>query len=97
MSFIKNSFDGRDLPLIEAQKQFKKELDKKVSEIVESLPEMLRPIIAEAAKELAENLPEVLQEPDSVTRDVLDEKAIYMRLLFKTSNALGHGAGWLRE
>ena len=26
MSFIQNQFDGRDLPLIEAQKHFKKDL-----------------------------------------------------------------------
>lgn len=96
MSFIKNQFDGRDLPLIEAQKQFKKELDLKVEEIINELPEMLRPIIAEAAKELAENVPDVLQEPDSVTGDALDEKAIYMRMLFAVSNQLGHGASWLR-
>lgn len=96
MSFIENRFDGRDLPLIEAQKQFKKELDLKVEEIINELPDVLRPIIARAAKELAENVPDVLQEPDSVTHDALDEKAIYMRLLFAVSNQLGHGASWLR-
>ncbi|MBL5251515.1 hypothetical protein HKY33_24360 [Escherichia coli O157:H7] len=96
MSFIQNSFDGQDHNKIAAQKAFKAALDKKATEIVESLPAMLRPIIAEAAKELAENVPEVLQEPDSVTHDVLDEKAIYMRLLFAVSNQLGHGCSWLR-
>ncbi|EPU4249902.1 hypothetical protein ACVW5Z_000660 [Escherichia coli] len=96
MSFIQNSFDGRDLPLFEAQKQFKKEFDLKVEEIVSELPEMLRPIIAEAAKELAENVPDVLQKPDPVTHDKLDEKAIYMRMIFAVSNKLGHGANWLR-
>ncbi len=96
MSFIQNQFDGRDLPLIEAQKQFKKELDLKVEEIINELPDVLRPIIAEAAKELAENVPDVLRKPDSVTGDALDEKAIYMRLIFSVSNALGHGASWLR-
>lgn len=97
MSFIKNSFDGRDLPLIEAQKQFKKELDLKVEEIMSELPEMLKPIIARAAKELAENVPEVLQKPDPVTHDKMgDEKAIYMRMLFAVSNKLGHGANWLK-
>ncbi|PLB62461.1 hypothetical protein APX95_14560 [Escherichia coli] len=96
MSFIENKFDGRDLPLIEAQKQFKKELDLKVEEIISELPEMLKPIIANAAKELAENVPDVLQEPDSVTHDAMDEKAIYMRMLFAVSNQLGHGASWLR-
>ncbi|HGX4812977.1 TPA: hypothetical protein ACNEYZ_004562 [Escherichia coli] len=96
MSFIENKFDGRDLPLIEAQKQFKKELDLKVEEIINELPEMLRPIIAEAAKELVENVPDVLRKPDSVTGDELNEKAIYMRMLFAVSNQLGHGASWLR-
>lgn len=96
MSFIENKFDGRDLPLIEAQKAFKKEMDSKVNEIVESLPEMLKPIIANAAKELAENVPDVLQKADPITHDELDAKAIYMRLLFAVSNALGHGASWLR-
>lgn len=96
MSFIENSFDGRDLPLIEAQKHFKKELDLKVEEIMNELPEILRPIIAKAAKELAENVPDALREEDPVTHDAMDEKAIYMRLLFAVSNKLGHGASWLK-
>ena len=96
MSFIQNHFDGRNIPLIEAQKQFKKALDLKVEEIMNELPDVLRPIIAKAAEELAENVPDVLQEPDSVTGDALDEKAIYMRLIFSVSNALGHGASWLK-
>lgn len=96
MSFIENKFDGRDLPLIDAQKQFKKELDLKVEEIMNELPAILRPIIANAAKELAENVPDVLRKEDPITHDALDERAIYMRLLFAVSNALGHGASWLR-
>lgn len=96
MSFIRNQFDGRDLPLIEAQKQFKKELDLKVEEIISELPDVLRPIIAKAAKELAENVPDVLRKEDPITHDALDENAIYMRLIFSVSNALGHGASWLK-
>ncbi|HGX8755585.1 TPA: hypothetical protein ACJINT_001481 [Escherichia coli] len=96
MSFIQNQWDGQDHNKIAAQKAFKAALDLKLEEIINELPEMLRPIIAKAAKELAENVPEALQEPDSVTGDVLDEKAIYMRLLFSVSNQLGHGASWLR-
>lgn len=96
MSFIESKFDGRDLPLIEAQKHFKKEMDKKVEEIINELPDVLRPIIARAAKELAENVPEVLQKEDPITHDSLNKNAIYMRLLFSVSNALGHGASWLK-
>ncbi|QPE55695.1 hypothetical protein [Escherichia coli] len=97
MSFIKNHFDGRDLPLIEAQKQFKKEIDLTVEEIINELPEMLRPIIAERAEELVENAPDALKKPDSVTGDVMaSAKAVYMRLLFSVSNQLGHGANWLK-
>ncbi|EKK0098897.1 hypothetical protein PJ644_004577 [Escherichia coli] len=96
MSFIQNQFDGQNHSLIAAQKAFKAALDKKVEEIINELPDVLRPIIARAAKELAENVPDVLQEPDSVTGDALDEKAIYMRMLFAVSNQLGHGASWLR-
>ncbi len=96
MSFIENSFDGRDLPLIEAQKHFKKEFDLKVEEIINELPDVLRPVIARAAKELAENVPDVLRKEDPITHDALDEKAIYMRLLFSVSNKLGHGASWLK-
>ncbi|EOM4795188.1 hypothetical protein ACNCBY_005230 [Escherichia coli] len=96
MSFIQNQWDGQDHNKIAAQKAFKAALDKKVEEIISELPEMLRPIIAKAAEELAENVPDVLQEPDSVTGDALDEKAIYMRMLFAVSNQLGHGASWLR-
>lgn len=96
MSFIQNQWDGQDYDLIAAQKAFKSALDKKVEEIINDLPDVLRPIIAKAAKELAENVPEVLQEPDSITHDELDEKAIYMRMLFAVSNQLGHGASWLR-
>lgn len=96
MSFIQNSFDGMDHKKINASKAFQKELDKKVNEIVESLPAMLRPIIMEAAEELEKTLPDELRGKDPITHDELDAKAIYMRLLFKVSNALGHGCGWLR-
>ncbi|HFW6906685.1 TPA: hypothetical protein ACIC41_001141 [Escherichia coli] len=96
MSFIENSFDGQNHQLITAQKDFKKAMDKKVEEIVESLPEILRPIVANAAKELAENVPDVLRKEDPVTHDTLDEKSIYMRMSMVVSNKLGHGASWLK-
>lgn len=96
MSFIKNQFDGQNHELIAEQKAFKKAMDKKVEEIVESLPEMLKPIVANAAKELAENVPDVLRKEDPVTHDTLDEKSIYMRMSMVVSNKLGHGASWLR-
>lgn len=96
MSFIKNSFDGQNHELIAAQKAFQKALNEKASQIVESLPEMLRPIIMKAAEEMEKNLPDELRGKDPITHDELDAKAIYMRLLFKVSNALGHGCGWLR-
>lgn len=96
MSFIQNQWDGQNHELIAEQKEFKKAMDKKVAEIVESLPEMLRPIIMQAAKELAENVPDALREEDPITHDALDEKAIYMRMLFAVSNQLGHGASWLK-
>ena len=96
MSFIKNSFDGQKHELIAAQKDFKKAMDKKVSEIVESLPEMLKPIIMQAAEELEKSLPDELRKTDPVTHDELDARAIYMRMLFAVSNQLGHGASWLR-
>lgn len=96
MSFIQNSFDGRDMPLIEAQKQMKKMVDDKVADILNELPDMLRPVIAAAAKDLAEKVPPILQQEDPITHDAMDEKAIYMRMLFAVSNALGHGASWLR-
>lgn len=94
--FTQNQFDGRDMPLIEAQKQMKKLVDDKVTDILNQLPDVLRPIIAEAAKELAEKVPPILQEEDPVTHDAVDEKSIYMRMLFAVSNQLGHGASWLR-
>lgn len=96
MSFIQNHFDGQNHELIAEQKAFKKAMDKKVSEIVESLPDMLKPIIMQAAEELAENVPDALREEDPITHDALDEKAIYMRMLFAVSNQLGHGASWLK-
>ena len=95
--FIQNHWDGQDHNKIAAQKAFQAELDKKVNEIVESsLPEILKPIILQAAEELAENVPDELRGEDQITHDELDQRAIYMRLLFKTSNALGRGASWLR-
>lgn len=94
--FTKNQFDGQNHAQINASKAFQAELDKKVNEIVESLPAMLRPIILQAAEELEKNLPDELRGADPITHDELDAKAIYMRLLFKVSNALGHGAGWLK-
>uniref|UniRef100_UPI001FF5B6E3 hypothetical protein n=1 Tax=Escherichia coli TaxID=562 RepID=UPI001FF5B6E3 len=77
-------------------KAFKKAMDKKVSEIVESLPEMLKPIIMQAAEQLEAGLSDELRKEDPITHDALDKKAIYMRLLFSVSNQLGHGASWLR-
>lgn len=94
--FIQNQFDGQNHELIAAQKAFKKAMDKKVDEILNELPDLLRPVILSAAKELAENVPDVLQEEDPITHDALDEKAIYMRMLFAVSNKLGHGASWLK-
>lgn len=96
MSFIQNQFDGQNHAQINASKAFQAELDKKVNEIVDSLPAMLRPIILQAAEELEKNLPDELRGADPITHDELDQRAIYMRLLFKVSNALGHGAGWLK-
>lgn len=96
MSFIKNHFDGQDRELIAEQKAFKKQMDKKVSEIVESLPEMLKPIIMQAAEELEAGLSDELRKADPITHDALDKRAIYMRLLFSVSNQLGHGASWLK-
>lgn len=94
--FTKNQWDGQNHELIAAQKEFKKAMDKKVDEIMNELPDLLRPVILSAAKELAENVPDVLQEEDPITHDALDEKAIYMRMLFAVSNKLGHGCSWLR-
>lgn len=94
--FTKNQFDGQNHEQINASKAFQAELDKKVAEIVESLPEMLKPIIMQAAEELEKNLPDELRGEDPITHDELDQRAIYMRLLFKVSNALGHGANWLK-
>lgn len=94
--FTENHFDGQNHSLIAAQKDFKKAMDKKVDEIVESLPEMLKPIIMKAAEELEESLPDELRGEDPITHDELDARAIYMRLLFSVSNKLGHGASWLR-
>ncbi|MGX7750451.1 hypothetical protein ACWRCU_24000 [Escherichia coli] len=96
MSFIQNSFDGQNHSLIAAQKDFKKAMDKKVEEIVESLPEMLKPIIMQAAEELEAGLSDELRKADPVTHDKLDARAIYMRMLFAVSNKLGHGASWLK-
>lgn len=94
--FTQNQFDGRDMPLIEAQKQMKKMVDDKVADILNDLPDLLCPIIAEAAKELAEQTPEILKQPDSVTHDAMDENMLRMRLIFAVSNAMGHGANWLK-
>ncbi|EHK5760784.1 hypothetical protein IRW25_001300 [Escherichia coli] len=97
MSFIQNQWDGQNHELIAEQKAFKKAMDMKVVEIINELPDVLRPIIAKAAKEIAENAPDALKKPDSVTGDVMaSEKAVYMRLLFSVSNQLGHGANWLK-
>lgn len=94
--FTKNQWDGQNHDLIAAQKQMKKMVDEKVADILNDLPDLLRPIIAEAAKELAEQTPEILKQPDSVTHDAMDENMLRMRLIFAVSNALGHGANWLK-
>ena len=94
--FTKNQWDGQNYEKINASKAFQAELDKKVNEIVESLPATLRPIIMQAAEELEKSLPDELRGPDSVTHDELDQHSICIRLSFKISNALGRGAGWLK-
>ncbi|HAH1010080.1 TPA: hypothetical protein HHG65_004617 [Escherichia coli] len=94
--FTENQFDGQNHELIAEQKAFKKAMDKKAEEIVESLPEMLKPIIMQAAEELEKTLPDELRGEDPITHDELDARAIYMRMLFAVSNKLGHGASWLR-
>lgn len=94
--FTKNQWDGQNHEQINASKAFQAELDKKVNEIVESLPAMLKPIIMQAAEELEKTLPDELRGEDPITHDELDARAIYMRMLFAVSNKLGHGASWLR-
>lgn len=94
--FTKNQWDGQNHAQINASKAFQAELDKKVNEIVDSLPEMLKPIIMKAAEELEKTLPDELRGEDPITHDELDARAIYMRMLFAVSNKLGHGASWLR-
>lgn len=94
--FKENHWDGQDHNKIAAQKAFKKSMDAEVDAILYELPDLLRPVILRAAKKLAENVPDVLQEEDPITHDALDEKAIYMRMLFAVSNKLGHGASWLK-
>ncbi len=94
--FTKNQWDGRNHEQINASKAFQAELNKKVNEIVESLPAMLKPIIMQAAEELEAGLSDELRKADPVTHDVLDARAIYMRMLFAVGNRLGHGASWLR-
>ncbi|EFJ2990396.1 hypothetical protein G5G64_002002 [Escherichia coli] len=96
MSFKETHFDGQDHDRIKAQKDLKAAMDKKVNEILDSLPEVIRPIIAQAADELDAIVPDVLREEDRVTHDKVDRRAIYMRLLFAVANKLGHGAGYLK-
>ncbi|MCV5426022.1 hypothetical protein OFM81_24400, partial [Escherichia coli] len=69
--FTKNQFDGQNHELIAEQKAFKAAMDKKVSEIVESLPEMLKPIIMQAAEELEAGLSDELRKEDPITHDAL--------------------------
>lgn len=95
--FTENHWDGQNHSLIEAQKQMKKMVDDKVADILDQLPDLLKPIIAAAAKELAEQAPEILRQPDSVTGDIAgSEDVLRMRLIFAISNQLGHGANWLK-
>lgn len=95
--FTSNQWDGQDHDLIAAQKQLKKMVDAKIDSILAELPDMLRPIIAEAAKELFSECPEILkQRSELATGETVSEKLLYMKLLFSISNQLGHGASWLR-
>ena len=96
MSFKETHLDGQDHDKIRAQKDLKKAMDEKVNEILDSLPDVIRPIIAQAADELDAIVPDVLREPDRVTHDKVDRQSIYMRLLFAVANKLGHGSGWLK-
>lgn len=94
MSF--NSFDGKNHDRITAQKQFNADLDAKVEQLLDELPDIIRPLLEAAADELDSKVADVLRIPDSVTHDSLNRRSILQRLIFKVSNKLGHGANWLK-
>ncbi|EPW7761753.1 hypothetical protein ACWPLX_000895 [Escherichia coli] len=91
-----NSFGGQNHDRITAQKQFNADLDAKVEQLLDELPDIIRPLLEAAADELDSKVADVLRIPDSVTHDSLNRRAILQRLIFKVSNKLGHGANWLK-
>lgn len=91
-----NSFDGQNYDRNPAQKQFNADLDAKVEQLLDELPDIIRPLLEAAADELDSKVADVLRIPDSVTHDSLNRRAILQRLIFKVSNKLGHGANWLK-
>ncbi len=76
---------------------FDEEMNKTAERIIDLIPDLLADIIDGEAERLADLVPEAMRKPDSVTREVFDEKACRRFLAGKVANKLGRGLNWLNK
>ncbi|EJO4534495.1 hypothetical protein NRK82_000361 [Escherichia coli] len=79
------------------KKAFDEEMNKTAERVIDLVPELLKDILDGEAARLAGLAPEVLRQPDPVTREVLDEKALRRLLSGRVANKLGHDFNWLNK
>ncbi|HAV9729247.1 TPA: hypothetical protein JLG91_000156 [Escherichia coli] len=79
------------------KRAFDKEMNDTAERIIDLVPDLLMDILDGEAERLADLVPEVMRKPDSVTREVFDEKACRRFLAGKVANKLGRGLNWLNK
>ncbi|EEW8433071.1 hypothetical protein D6C44_002732 [Escherichia coli] len=79
------------------KRAFDKEMNDTAERVIDLIPDLLADILDGEAERLADLVPEVMRKPDSVTREVFDEKACRRFLAGKVANKLGRGLNWLNK
>ncbi|CAM6307453.1 TPA: hypothetical protein ACGPGP_002672 [Escherichia coli] len=79
------------------KKAFDDEMNKTAERVIDLIPGLLADILDKEAERLADLVPAALRKPDTVTREVFDEKACRRFLAGKVANKLSRGLNWLQK
>lgn len=79
------------------KRAFDEEMNDTAERVIDLIPDLLADILDGEAARLADLVPDVMCKPDSVTREVFDEKACRRFLAGKVANKLGRGLNWLNK
>ncbi|EEY5898163.1 hypothetical protein EU712_26815 [Escherichia coli] len=79
------------------KRAFDEEMNKTAERVIELIPDLLADILDGEAARLADLVPEMMRKPDSVTREVFDEKTCRRFLAGKVARKLGRGFNWLNK